>query len=133
MTKRKPSRRNLRKKAEKTPVQSPHPLAQEAADSARLACDCQADLITKILLYFNDGSTRNLVVQDRFLQVRDALKEQSRANEILNKQAEMLEAKIRELQAENEVLRKQNQEAIPSIDEMQSIDLSEHMFRNPLL
>lgn len=133
MTKRKPSRRNLRKKAEKPLVQSPHPLAQEAIDSARLAGGDGDVGITKILLYFNDGSTRNLVVQDRFLQVRDALKEQSRANEILNKTAEMLEAKIRELQAENEVLRNQTQDPTPSIDEMQSIDLSEHMFRNPLL
>lgn len=133
MTKRKLTRRNLRKKAEKTSVQSPHPLAQEAIDSARLTDGCQADGITKILMYFNDGSTRNLVVQDRFLQVRDALKEQSRANEILNKQAEMLEAKIRELQAENETLRNQNQEFMQAVDAVQSIDISEHMFRNPLL
>lgn len=133
MTKRKLTRRNLRKKAEKTPVQSPHPMAQEAIDSARLASESTASLIVKMLVHFNDGSTKNFVCQGRFLQVRDALKVQSKANEILNKQAEMLEAKIRELQAENEVLRKQNQEAISSIDEMQSIDLSEHMFRNPLL
>lgn len=92
-----------------------------------------SDLITKIDLYFNDGSVKTLVVQDRFLQVRDALKEQSRANEILNKQAEMLEAKIRELQAENETLRKQNQEFMQAVDDVQSIDVSEHMFRNPLL
>lgn len=92
-----------------------------------------SDLITKIDLYFNDGSIKTLVGQDRFLQVRDALKIQSDANAALNKQAEMLEAKMRELQAENEVLRKQTQDLIPSIDEMQSLDISEHMFRNPLL
>lgn len=133
MTKRKPTKRNLRKKAENKTTESPHALMQEATNSAKLADESTASLIVKMLVYFNDGSTKNLVVQDRFLQVRDALKEQSRANEILNKQAEMLEAKIRELQAENEVLRKQTQDPIPSIDEMQSLDLSEHMFRNPLL
>lgn len=92
-----------------------------------------SDLITKIDLYFNDGSMKTLVGQDRFLQMRDALKVQSDANTALNKQAEMLEAKIRELQAENETLRKHNQEFMQAVDDVQSIDISEHMFRNPLL
>lgn len=92
-----------------------------------------SDLITKIDLYFNDGSMKTLVGQDRFLQVRDAMKVQSDANAALNKQAEMLEEKIRELQDENETLRKQNQEFMQAVDDVQSIDISEHMFRNPLL
>lgn len=125
MTKRKPTKRNLRKSAENKTPESPHPLMQEATDSAKLADESTASLIVKMLVYFNDGSTKNFVCQGRFLQVRDALKVQSDANVLLNKQAEMLEEKIRELQAENEVLRNQNQ------DMQASFDYDQH-FQNPL-
>lgn len=125
MTKRKPTKRNLRKSAENKTSESPHPLMQEATDSARLADESTASLIVKMLVYFNDGSTKNFVCQGRFLQVRDALKVQSDANVLLNKQAEMLEEKIRELQAENEVLRNQN------LDTLDGMDYNEH-FKNPL-
>lgn len=125
MTKRKPTKRNLRKSAENKTLESPHALMQEATDSAKLADESTASLIVKMLVYFNDGSTKNFVCQGRFLQVRDALKVQSDANVLLNKQAEMLEEKIRELQAENEVLRNQN------LDMQASFDYDQH-FQNPL-
>ncbi|CAB4144203.1 hypothetical protein UFOVP460_23 [uncultured Caudovirales phage] len=64
-----------------------------------------SDLITKIDLYFNDGSVKTLVGQDRFLGIRDALKAQSQANELLCKQAELMENTIRRLQSENACLK----------------------------
>lgn len=131
MTKRKPTKRNLRKSAENKTPESPHPLMQEATDSAKLDDESTASLIVKMLVYFDDGSTKNFVCQGRFLQVRDALKVQSDANALLNKQAEMLEEKIRELEAKCKSLEDMTQDLIAQLNTDASF-VPDSDFKNPL-
>lgn len=90
-----------------------------------------SDLITKIDLYFNDGSIKTLVGQDRFLGIRDALKTQSQANELLCKQAELLEERIRELEAKCQTLEDLSQELIAQLNaDVDFIPVDD--FKNPL-
>jgi hypothetical protein len=90
-----------------------------------------SDLITKIDLYFNDGSVKTLVGQDRFLGIRDALKTQSQANELLCKQAELLEERIRELESKCQTLEDLSQELISQLNTDASFVPDSH-FKNPL-
>lgn len=55
--------------------------------------------ITKIDITFNDGMAVCMVTQDRFLRMRDLATAQSQANQMLVKQAELMEESIREMQA----------------------------------
>lgn len=90
-----------------------------------------SDLITKIDIYFNDGSMKTLVGQDRFLQIRDALKVQSDANNLLNKQAELLEARISELESKCQMLDEENKELTAQLN-TEVYFVSAEEFKNPL-
>lgn len=90
-----------------------------------------ADIITKIDLYFNDGSMMTLVGQERFLAIRDALKVQSQANDMLCKQAELMEDKIRELEAKCKSLEDMTHELIAQLNtDIEFVQFDE--FKNPL-
>jgi hypothetical protein len=56
--------------------------------------------ITKIDITFNDGRAVCMVTQDRFLRMRDLATAQSQANQMLVKQAELMEESISKLQAQ---------------------------------
>jgi hypothetical protein len=60
--------------------------------------------ITKIELTFNNGNVVCMVTQDRFLRMRDLATAQSQANQMLVKQAELMEESISKLQAQCKLL-----------------------------
>lgn len=83
--------------------------------------------ITKIEFTFNDGKVLCMVTQDRFLRMRDVAKAQSQANDMLVRQAELLEEGIRELQAKCNSLEAELQATIHT-----PLTLDSTPFQNPL-
>lgn len=63
-----------------------------------------ADIVSRIVITFNDGSVIELVDSARFLAIRDGLAIASKVNNQLNEQLKILENKISELEAENKTL-----------------------------